>query len=111
MWIVIELVPVFGCPWGSTALFHAVHETVWTPSPLTVTPLAGYTLAVARSTLQFIPPTPEGPAVALALTVTAWLTHTVGFVSFGAVSDTETGSLSTLTVLDGADTTPAAFVA
>ena len=41
MWTVIELVPVLGWPCGSTALFHAVHVTVWTPSPSTVRPLAG----------------------------------------------------------------------
>ena len=41
MWTDIELVPVFGWPWGSTAWFHAVQETVWTPSPLTVSPAAG----------------------------------------------------------------------
>ena len=111
MWIVIELVPVFGCPWGSAALFHAVHETVWTPSPLTVSPRAGYGVPLAWSTAQLMPPTPDGPALAVESTVTLWLTHKVGFGSFEVSSDTTTGSLSTLTVLDGAVTTPAAFTA
>jgi hypothetical protein len=67
----IELVPVFGCPCGPTALFDAVHETVWTPLPLTATPVAGYAVAFPPSTLQVVPPTPDGPALAVASTVTA----------------------------------------
>ena len=107
----IDAVPVFGWPWGSTALFQAVQDTVWTPSPLTVTPLAGYDLAPPRSTLQFIPPTPDGPAVAVASTVTAWLTQTLGFASFGVRNDTPTGSLSTDTARRRVYSTPAALVA
>ena len=47
--------------------------------------------------LQFIPPTPDGPALGVASTVTAWLTQTLGFGSFGVRNDTPTGSLSTNT--------------
>jgi hypothetical protein len=71
MWIVIELVPVFGWPWGSTALFHAAQVTVWMPSPLTATPAAGYDADFDPSSLQVTPPTPDGPAEAVASTVTA----------------------------------------
>ena len=91
----IELVVEFGCPCGSTALFQAVQETVWTPSPSTVTPLAGYASVPLSSVLQDIPPTPEGPAVALASTVTAWLTQTLGLASLGVRERYATGSLST----------------
>ena len=33
MCTVTELVPELWLPCGSTALFHAVHDTVFTPSP------------------------------------------------------------------------------
>ena len=46
------------------------------------------------STPQFIPRTPDGPAVAAPSTDTEWLTHTLGFASFGARNDTPTGLLS-----------------
>ena len=111
MWTVIELLPVFGWPCGPTARFHAMHETLWTPSPSTTSPTAGYDLALASSTLQFIPPTPEGPALGKASTVTAWLTQKPGFGSFGVRNDTPTGSLSTKTLSVAVLTMPAAFVA
>ena len=89
----IELVVEFCCPCGSIALFQAVRPTVWTPSPSTGNPLAGYASVPVSSTLQYLPPTPEGPAVVAASTVTAWLTHTLGLASFGVLSNTDTGSL------------------
>jgi hypothetical protein len=52
------------------------------------------------SVLQFIALIPEGPAVACAETVTAWLTHTLGFGSFGVLKETLTRSLSTYSVSD-----------
>src|SRR6516162_6146272 len=55
---------------------------------------------------------PDGPVLGVASTVTAWLTHTVGFGSSGVLSDTPTGSLSTFKVSDnGALGNAAAFVA
>ena len=74
-------------------------------------PLAGYASVPVSSTLQSLPPTPEGPAVVAASTVTAWLTHTLGLASFGVLSNTDTGSLSTSTVSDSDVVSPAAFVA
>ena len=41
MCTVTELVPELWLPCGSTALFHAVQDTVLTPSPSTVRPAAG----------------------------------------------------------------------
>ena len=41
MWSVIELEPTAWLPLGSTALFHALQETVLTPSPLIASPRAG----------------------------------------------------------------------
>ena len=41
MCTVIELVAELWVPCGSTALFHAVQDTVLTPSPSTVRPAAG----------------------------------------------------------------------
>src|ERR1700729_1407945 len=61
--------------------------------------------------LQFIPPTPEGPALGVASTVTEWLTQTLGLASFGVWNDTPTGSLSTNTVFGAVSTIPAAFTA
>jgi hypothetical protein len=58
-----------------------------------------------------MPPTPEGPAVAVACRVTGWFTHTLGLGSFGVLKDAVTGSLSTWRVSEGALSTPAAFVA
>src|SRR6201995_2015035 len=81
------------------------------PSPLRASPLAGYVFAVAWSTLQVTPPTPEGPAVGVASTVTAWLTQTPGFGSFGVWKETATGSLSTDTVFEADPPTPAALTA
>ena len=94
---------------GSTAWFQAVHDTVCTPSPSTLTPPVGYGFAPAPSTLQSMPPTPDGPALAAASTVTAWLTHTLGFGSSGVLNDTPTGSLSTFSVSDTWLGTPAAL--
>ena len=37
--------------------------------------------------LQFSPATPDGPAVAFASTVTAWLTHVFGSASFGVANN------------------------
>jgi hypothetical protein len=56
---------------------------------------------------------PDGPVLGVASTVTAWLTHTVGFGSSGVLSDTPTESLSTLSVsdIDACVDGPAAFVA
>src|ERR1700733_10322395 len=73
-----DWVVVFGWPCGPTALFQAVHDTVWTPSPFTVTPGDAYVRPDWPSTPQLMPPTPDGPAVAVASTVTAWSTQMLG---------------------------------
>jgi hypothetical protein len=66
-----ELVPELWLPCGSTALFHAVQVTVFTPSPTTVKPAAEYVCAAAPLTPQLIPPRPDGPVLGVASTVTA----------------------------------------
>src|ERR1700733_5056790 len=58
-----------------------------------------------------MPAVREGPAVAVASTVTAWLTQRVGCGSVGVAKETLTGSLSTRTVFWAVYSTPAAFVA
>ena len=107
----VELVVLFGWPCGPTALFHAVQTTVCTPSPSTVMPRAAYGCGVLVPTLQFIPPTPEGPALAVANTVTAWLAQMVRLASFDVLSATSTGSLSTWSVSESAVLSPAALIA
>src|SRR5450755_426954 len=79
----IELDPVFGPPCGFTARLAAVQTTVCTALPLTGTPDARYDVAAPASTRHVVDPMPLGPAAALASTVTSWLTHTLGLVSFG----------------------------
>jgi hypothetical protein len=111
MWTATVLVALFGWPSGPTALFQAVHDTVWIPSPSTVTLAAPEVLPTPPvSSVQVVPPTPEGPALALAPTATAWLTQTFGFGSVGVASDTLTGSLSTWSVSEDEVDRPAAFV-
>jgi hypothetical protein len=70
-----------------------------------------YGCGLLLPTLQLSPPTPEGPAVALANTVTAWFAQTLPLASFDVLSDTVTGSSSTCSVSEDDVITLAAFIA
>jgi hypothetical protein len=89
MSIVIVVLPVFGCPCGSTAPLAAVHVTVCLPLPSTDTPADVYGFVAPPSALQSRLASPDGPVCPIASTVAAWLTaHPPGFASFGVLSDT-----------------------
>ena len=108
--LVVSVGELAGVPLTSYALFEAPHMTTCVAVPFREIPPAGYA-RVAPSTVQLMPPSPDGPVSTLASTLTAWFTHTLGSGSLGVARDSVTGVLSTARVSAGDDGTPAALTA